>query len=931
VIPDTILGRGQELAAIKRFFDAERSGPRVLLLEGEAGIGKSTLWLEALRIGQAKGLALSSRASEAETALSFTVLGDLLTPIQDRALQTLPAPQREALEAALLLGPPSSSRAGARGISLAVLGLLRLLAAEQPLTIAIDDVQWTDPPSARTLAFVIRRLVDEPISIVSARRVGRGLTDPLDLAGAFPDGIDRLTVGAIGPSALGRLLRDRLSRDFGLPLVKRIHETSGGNPFYALEVGRALGQDDPNLKPGEPLPVPLDLEELLRHRLSSLSRRAQRTLLFVASSGLATSAAIEASGGQRSGLEEAEEAGIILIRTGKVEFTHPLLASTVYLSASSRARREAHARLAEIVTDTEERARHLALSIDGPDEATAEALEQAALQAQGRGAPSTAAELNQLAAQVTPPEATERHEMRRYRALGNLFAAGDVVAARALAQRMIADLGEGPERAHALYSMACMSWNDVARVTELLSRAMTEVGDDRFLLAEIRAELAWAAFWSCDPGSAITWADAALKLAKQLEGHRPFGNPLTENAPVRTALAARAMAGCVLGEDTTDVLARATTQESPLDYSDMASTRMCAGWQQMWASALDAARETLNAELDQYVAEGHETASWEVRTALAEVEFRAGRWGSATQLVREAQEIAVESGWTEALAEILPVKSAIDAARGEIKSAREDALEALSLCERMGARWNEIQARSALGFLELSLGNHVATHKWLGPLVGLTEDMGLREPGAFPFVPDEVEALAGLGELDSAGVLIDRLEEQGRTLDRALALATAARCRGLVEAARGHRDSALNALRHAVEQHALVAQPFELARTLLIYGEVQRRFKQRKAAGATLERAMDIFTRLGASQWADRTEAAAARLGRVVPRGSLTPTETKVAELLGSGMTNKEIADALFLSVKTVEANVSRILDKFGVTSRRDVAGRLTKSANPEA
>jgi DNA-binding CsgD family transcriptional regulator len=923
VNPEPILGRQPELDAIEGFFESSRSGPRALLLEGEAGIGKTVLWREALREGESRGSVLTCRASEAETALSFAVLGDLLSPMIEERLEHLPAPQRDALEAALLLGSPDREATGPRAVSLAVLGVLRLLAADGPVTIAIDDVQWTDAPSARSLAFAFRRLEDEPITVVATIRVGRGLTDPIDLPRAFPDRLDRLAVGPIAATTLGRLLRNRLGGDLAPPIVKRIHETSGGNAFFALEIGRAIGRENQGLAPGEPLPIPPDLQELLRQRLSSLSDAANGALLLASASASPTVALVERAGGQRSGLEEAEEAGIVVLRGGTIEFSHPLLASTVYAVATSRARHRAHGRLARIAADTEEHARHLALATDQPDESVARALEEAALEAQNRGAPSAAAELNLLAARATPPAATEELDKRRHRAMGNLFAAGDVAAARELAERIIADLGEGPKRGRTLYSLACMSVNDMARSEDLLTRALSEVGDDDFLRAEIQAEMAWTTLWTCDPSAAIAWADKAIDIADRLEGRRNVGNPFTENATVRIALGARSMAACVLGEDMTDVLVETLSQESKLDYSDTGTLGTCLGWQQMWAGALDAARETLSVELDRYLEEGHETASWDVRTILAELELRAGRWGPATTSAQEAQEVAEEAGWVEALGQILATKAAVEAATGDERAAREDGLRALSLSERMGARWDEIQARSALGFLELSLGDHAAAHEWLDPLVGLTEEMGVREPGAFPFVPDEVEALVGLGELERADALTDRLEEQGKALDRALALATAARCRGLVAAARGNRDAALRSLHRGFEQHARVEQPFELGRTLLVLGEVQRRFKQRRDAGASLEAAGAIFDELGAPLWSARAEAATARLGRVVPRGSLTSTEKDVAALVATGKTNREIADALFLSVKTVEANVSRILAKLGVSSRRQVVGRL--------
>jgi predicted ATPase len=259
VAQDAILGREEELAAIARFIDDDRSGPHALLLEGDAGIGKTTLWEEAVRLAEGTGLVLTARAAQVGTKLSFTVLGDLLAPVLDGTLEGLPAGQRAALEAALLLGPPSRSPPDARGVSLAVLGVLRVLATSGRVTIAIDDVQWTDPPSAQALCFTFRRLDDEPVAVIAAKRVAAGLTDPLDLA-RLPLRGDRLTVGPIALGPLGQLLRRRLGRHFAPPLVKRIHEASGGNPFFAVEIGRALGGEDPNRRPGEPLPVPIDVQ-----------------------------------------------------------------------------------------------------------------------------------------------------------------------------------------------------------------------------------------------------------------------------------------------------------------------------------------------------------------------------------------------------------------------------------------------------------------------------------------------------------------------------------------------------------------------------------------------------------------------------------------------------------------------------------------------
>ena len=246
-------------------------------------------------------------------------------------------------------------------------------------------------------------------------------------------------------------------------------------------------------------------------------------------------------------------------------------------------------------------------------------------------------------------------------------------------------------------------------------------------------------------------------------------------------------------------------------------------------------------------------------------------------------------------------------------------------CERTGDRWNEIRARAALGFLELSLGDAAAAHGWLAPAVEITEGMGLREPGAFPFVPDEVEALVALGELESAERLTDRLDEQGRALDRPLALATAARCRGLIAAARGDLDGAEEHLQRSLDEHTRTQQPLR-ARADAPGG----------GGGAPADATEEGCTRpprAGAHDirriWArrcgrERAQRELARIGGRAPTSTgLTPTEAQIARLVAEGRTNREVAEALFVSVHTVEANLKRIYRKLDVRSRTELARKL--------
>ncbi len=910
--PDTVIGREKELAAVGRFFDREARGARGLLIEGDAGIGKTAVWREAVRIADASGTVLASRASKAEAKLSFAVLGDLLVPaLNDDVLGALPLGQRRGLEVALLLAERASTRPDARAVSLAVLAVLRTLAGIDSVTIAVDDIQWVDPPSARALAFALRRLEAEPITVVAARRVEPGANEPLDLASNLPGGLERITLGQLDEASLGRLLRRRLGGDFPPPLVRKMHEASGGNPFFALEIGRALVAEDAETRPGEPLPVPVDLKPLLQDRLSALSDEARSVLLIAAASAHPTQRVITAAGGSAAGLEEAEAAGFVVASNGRIEFTHPLLSSTVYTSATERTRRDVHGQLAGIVADVEDRARHRALSIAGPDRVTAAALDRAADHAEARGAPEVASELWGLAAEATPADDVDALHQRRLRSAGSRFTSGDVAGARTAMARELERVGSGPRRARILHSYAVMSWNDVPRVMDLLIRSLDDASDDRYLRALVLAELAWASLWACDPAESIRRGDQALALAEEPDA-------------VRFALAARATAGFVLGRDTTDLLQRGIVLDNRLASAETATPSTCLGWQQTWRGELDDARATLEGELNRYVDQGHETASWEVRATLAEVEFRAGRWDVAAAHAADSHEIVREAGWWDVLGQILPVRCAIAVARGHVEDARGFGLEALSLCERTGDRWDEMAARTSLGFLEASIGDATACRAWLEPVIERAREMDLRDPGIFSFVPDAVAAYVDLGELDEAGRLTDLLDEQGRVLGRSTAIAAAERCQGLVAAARRDLPEALSHLERAVEVHDSIGQPFERARTLLVLGETHRRLRAKQAARDHLQSALSIFEVLGAPLWANKARAGLERVGGRPPAPSeLTPTEEQVAALVATGRTNREVAEALMMSVHTVDAHLRRVFRKLDVRSRTELARRL--------
>ena len=914
VAPDAILGRDEELAVVHRFFDRDSDGPRALLLEGDAGIGKSTIWREAVRIASAKGSVLASRAAEIEAKLSFTVLADLFEPVLGEVVDGLPVPQRRALQAALLLeDPKGSTRPDARAVSLGALGAIRSLATRGPVTVAIDDVQWVDAPSAHALAFAVRRLADERVTVVAALRAASGLSDPLRLTSALPD-LHRLSLGPIDAAALGGMLRRRLDPRFPHPLVERIHAASGGNPFFALEIGRAIDLDGVLPRAGEPLPVPDDLHVLLRERVATLPTDALEVLLIAASSTSPSIGQVEALGASTSALDQAVEAGIVVLRGQAIEFAHPLFASTVYADASATSKRDVHRRLAELATDPEEKARHLALSSSEPNEEVAAALDRAAIRARARGAPQAGADLCELSLAATPGDDVPARTARATSLAGNLIDAGDPARARQILEHTITELPPGPCRAEALGLLSLISWTDLRRVSELLRTALREVGDERRLGAWFLGDLAWVELSSGDLVAAGERARAATLVAEGVDD---------EPNVLRLSLSILALTEFLVGRPARHLLERAISIQSRFLVADTASPAGCLGQLLTWEGELVAACEMFESELLRYREQGQETACYAILVHLAEAECRAGRLGHAARHVTEADDVGTEGG-VDVMALILPVRAYLECVAGEMDAARRDATEGLAVCELTGNRWDEIRCRSILGLIELSLEDPAAAHGWLEPLAGFTESMGLREPSVFLFVPDEVEALVALGEFDKAKALTERLEEQGATQGRPLALGAAARCHGLISAKLGDLPGAAVQLERSLVLLERAAHPFDLARSLLVAGAIQRRMKKKSSARELLCQGLAIFDELGAPLWADRARRELARIGGRRPSvNELTPTEAQVARLVALGRTNREVADALFVSVHTVEANLKRIYGKLQVRSRTELSRKL--------
>jgi DNA-binding CsgD family transcriptional regulator len=918
-----LVGRASELAAFPQFLDAVAQGPAALVLEGDAGIGKTVLWAAAARLAEERGYRVfSSRPTEAETQLPFAALGDLLDKVPEDALAGLPEPQRRALDVAMLRAEWDGRAIERRAASLAVLTALRRLADETPVILALDDVQWLDAPSAAALQFVLRRLEQERVGLLATQR-GRGGAFPAGLAEAFPpDRLQRFEVGPLDRGSLSRLLLARLREPISAPTIVQLHRISAGNPFLALEIAAALERRGVVLEPGGAFPVPANLRELVRDRVQGLPTAARDAALAVAALAQATIEQVEAAvvgeGADVDGLGLALAADIVEIEGKRVRFTHPLLGSIIYSEASPARRRALHGHLAALTDDSEERARHLALSTQGPDTTVAAVIDEAALDAIGRGAPETAADLYDHAIRLTSADDQLARYRRTIDAAEARLHAGQVPAARLTFLAASEAAPEGRARAHALTRLASMlifDWQpDISVALETYEHARREADNDPTLVGAIELDLAWLNLFRGDRLASSLHAKHCVELAEET----------SDKERLARALVTRAMMDGRAGDEKAlGFLERAFALEEHVrhrqftDRPQFVHALFLAG-----DGRLDEARAIVVGEYRRALERGDESSLPTLLECLTIIERRVGNWDEAERYAREMhamaeREVLIPTYHSGPYALIL-------ALRGHAEHARALAEQDLVIADAGGIGPIFGGHRAVLGFVALSLGDAGACADLLEPLSAmLTPEIG--EHGWFRFIADEIEARVALGELERADELVERLAERRSVLhDRAWARAATERCRGLLFAAAAQEERANDAFASALREHEQLHEPFELARTLLGLGRAQRRFKRRRSAREHLTRAREIFSELGAPLWVARADEDLRRIGGRAPReGGLTPTEERVAGLAADGLTNREIAAALYLSVNTVQAYLKRIYRELGIRSRTELGRKL--------
>ena len=897
-----ILGRDVELAAVSAFLDRAPDGPAALVFEGDAGIGKSTLWLAGVDTAREREhLVLVARPAEAEQGLAHSGLGDLLEDVLDEVLPELPAPRRRALEVALLL-EVEDGRADPRTIGVAVRSALEVLAARRPVVLAVDDVQWLDPSSASALAFALRRLDKQAVRLLLARRLGNGSKTP-DLERALPpERVERLHVGPLSLGAIHRLLQAQLALKLPRPTLLRVHEESGGNPFYAVELARALG---PDLHPTQPLRVPETLEGLVRARLDELPTDTREALLLAAAVARPSTELFASLDVPEHVLDSAVAARVIERTNGTIRFTHPLLASMVYYGAPAHERRPAHGRLAHVVADPLDRARHLALSTEIPDVEIARALEEAAALASTRGAAIAAAELAEHALRLTPPDAPADRHRRALVAARAQRSAGEWTRARRVLADLLAEPGESPMRAEALVLLAELE--SERRSVPLLEEALREAASSPALRGIIHCRLAWA---SSEPG--FDHVRTALELADELD----------DDSLRAQARAMQAVLGWFAGEAEAPEDLPAQVRDFPSAVGGELLVReatLAVANTFAPASKRDEARASFEREYEQW-RERDEPRSSRALWGLAWVEFWAGRWELGAEYAARARDISIQYG-LEMPQDHLP-SAVIAVHRGRLDLAREHAERGLELAHQQ-FRGQPVQLMAVLGLVARAHGDRPAAARWFDEAGQRASELGWGEPSVRWWTADHAELLLEDGRIDDAVRVIDLWEADAARVARGWVLAHVTRSRGLVAAAAGDVAGAASLFERAIVQHEEVGDPFGKARALLALGVVRRRALKKRDARDAIQAALDGFGQLGAATWFEKARGELGRIGGRTREEGLTPAELRVAALVAEGRTNREVAAALFVTERTVASHLSHVYAKLGVRSRTELARQL--------
>ncbi len=884
-----IVGRQHELAELEAALgDARDSRARRVALVGDAGIGKTTL-LESTHRAASDMTVLTARGVESEAELPFGVLLDLLRPLVG-LIGELADPLARALRRALAL---ESGDAGDRfAVGAGTLALLAAAAERTPLLVVVDDLHWADASSRSAVLFAARRLDADAVAVLVALR------DDGTVADSELTGFDRLVVSGLGLEAAAAIV--------GASRAQAALDLTGGNPLALGHIGADAELD---LVP-TPVPLPQRLSEGYTRALEMLSASSRSALLVAAADDEGTvnivTRALSEADGSLSDLQQAEDARLVLLIGGRIEFIHPLVRSAAYHAALPTERRAAHAALASAYAETGDETRHAwhtAAAAAGPDEEAAEALERLGVAAARRAAYTTAARAFERSAALTPAGGDPAR--RLLQAAESAWHGGQAGAAAALAHRARDTTDDVRLRGN-----ATMIWGRVA----------TTIGDDPTAICELLEQDA-AALAGADPLTASLMlaqasdrayfgaADVELSqrladLAYRLAGDRPHPR-VTQVKAWHLIRTGQTEAGVAM-------MSRACDQ-TLLAGPDDPSHLFDAMYMQVWAGDLRAsvalgerAERAARARAD--VGLLPEILGETGATSL----LCDGQWDTGLAMLTEALQLARETGQTLTTAYLSASHAMIFAQVGDTERLREAIAEAEP---HRGIRiYCDIGIAHARALLALSRGEFEAA---LAPFPASARTFDTW----WGWSSERIEALAHLSRAEETRAAI---EDAAAVMTMPFSRARLDRCRGLV----AREDEYAEPLQRSIETFASLGAEFERARSELYLGERLRRVGQRVAAREHLRAALEVFEGTGSKPWAERARRELAASGERRRRlqgvdDELTPQERQISQLVAEGRTNREVASLVFLSPKTVEAHLGRVYRKLGIGSRQELANAL--------
>ncbi|WP_439381351.1 helix-turn-helix transcriptional regulator [Amycolatopsis lexingtonensis] len=903
-----LLGRHSECAALDRLLaDARSERGQVLVLRGEAGIGKTAL-LDHVRT-QAQGFRVARAAGvESEQVMAYAGLHQLCAPFLDR-LDRLPEPQRDALGTAFGLS------AGARPtrflVGLAVLTLLADVAEEQPLLCLVDDAQWLDRMSALVLAFVARRLLAERIAMVFAVRDG----------GHEPDlaGLPELALGGLGEAESDALLASVLKGPMDGRVRDRIIAETHGNPLALLELPRAWTAAELVDGFGQPSAVPLAgrIEQSFVKQLEPLPADTRRLLLIAAAEPLGDATLLWGAAG-RLGLgadpaTAAEATGLIEFGR-RIRFRHPLVRSAVYRSAPARDRQDVHRALADVTDpdrDPDRRAWHRAQATVSPDEDVAAGLEHSAGRARARGGLVAAAAFFEQAALLTPEPA--RRAERELAAAAVKRDAGALDGALALLDSAAAgppDAGRAAE-AERLRGQIAFDQRRGGEAARLLLHAAERLAPlDANRARETYLEALAAALWAGSDRGGLVAAAEATRAAP------PAPEPPRAVDLVLDALATRLTDGY---RAAAPLLTTALAAVRGLDAGTEGTTRVlwllgnrAGGMIATEAADFAAARAFADRQVQLARDAGALVQLQFALNFLGVNELLAGELAAAAASAEEDRVIAGVTG----NAPVGYAAMLLEAFRG--REAR--AVELFEETARQASERGQLRLVTFADYGRAVLYNGLGRHD--AALAAARRVFDHDVVGFQGLATAELaEAASRTGDETRLLAAATRSAERAGAAKTAEALGMDARVRALgstgADADGGYRESIAYLERTPLR--------VDLARSHLLYGEWLRREGRRVDARAHLHTAHEQLSAMGLTAFADRARrellatGETARKRTAEPTGELTAQEFQIARLAADGYSNPEIGTRLFLSPRTVEWHLRKIFTKLGISSRRQL------------